>query len=80
VPGGNASRFSQLLATAYNIEYGAEPEQQSALNLLYLLYLLGFGSTPNKFALEDKAYKAPTIRPSAGARHRRASRDQFASR
>jgi len=48
VPGGNASRFGQLLGTAYNIEYGAEPEQQSALNLLYLL---GFGSTPNKFAL-----------------------------
>jgi monoamine oxidase len=37
VPGGIHSRFGQLLDVAYNIEYGAESSQQSALNLLYLL-------------------------------------------
>ena len=37
VPGGMDSRFGQLLAVAYTIEYGADAEEQSALNLLYLL-------------------------------------------
>ncbi|MEA2312108.1 MAG: monoamine oxidase, partial [Solirubrobacteraceae bacterium] len=37
VPGGIGSRFGQLLDVAYNIEYGAESSQQSALNLIYLL-------------------------------------------
>ena len=37
VPGGINSRLGQLLDVAYNIEYGAESEEQSALNLLYLL-------------------------------------------
>jgi monoamine oxidase len=48
VPGGLASRFGQLLDVAYNIEYGAESGEQSALNLLYLL---GYGSTPQHFAI-----------------------------
>jgi monoamine oxidase len=48
VPGGLAAPFGQLLATAYDIEYGAPVAQQSALNLVYLL---GYGSTPNGFAL-----------------------------
>ncbi|MBM3985689.1 MAG: FAD-dependent oxidoreductase, partial [Planctomycetes bacterium] len=48
VPGGLGSRFGQLLDVAYNIEYGAESGEQSSLNLLYLL---GFGSTPQQFAL-----------------------------
>lgn len=43
VPGGLGSRLGQLLATAYTIEYGAEIQQQSALNLLYLLGYLGPG-------------------------------------
>jgi monoamine oxidase len=43
VPGGLGSRFGQLLATAYNIEYGAEVDQQSSLNLLYLLGYSGPG-------------------------------------
>ena len=34
VPGGRASTFGQLLDVAYNIEYGAETSDQSALNLL----------------------------------------------
>lgn len=37
VPGGLNSRLGQLLDVAYNIEYGAECDRQSALNLLYLL-------------------------------------------
>jgi len=37
VPGGLQSRFGQLLDVAYNIEYGAETNRQSALNLIYLL-------------------------------------------
>ncbi|MEO6244396.1 MAG: FAD-dependent oxidoreductase [Opitutaceae bacterium] len=37
VPGGVNSRLGQLLEVGYNIEYGAEPETQSALNLIYLL-------------------------------------------
>lgn len=43
VPGGMKSRLGQLLAIAYNIEYGAEPENQSSLNLLYLLGYSGQG-------------------------------------
>ena len=37
VPGGVGSPLGQLLDVAYNIEYGAETNEQSALNLLYLL-------------------------------------------
>lgn len=37
VPGGTNSRLGQLLDVGYNIEYGAETEQQSALSLIYLL-------------------------------------------
>ena len=43
VPGGAASRLGQLLDVAYNIEYGEECSQQSALNLLYLLGYSGPG-------------------------------------
>jgi monoamine oxidase len=43
VPGGGASRFGQLLDVAYNIEFGAECSDQSALNLLYLLGYRGQG-------------------------------------
>jgi len=48
VPGGLDSQFGRLLSMAYDIEYGAPSSQQSSLNLLYLL---GYGSTPNNFAL-----------------------------
>jgi monoamine oxidase len=41
--GGIASRIGQLLDVAYNIEYGAECSEQSALNLLYLLGYSGQG-------------------------------------
>ncbi|MFM2124805.1 MAG: hypothetical protein RL328_1256 [Acidobacteriota bacterium] len=43
VPGGMYSKLGQLLDIAYNIEYGAESGQQSALNLLYLLGYVGPG-------------------------------------
>jgi monoamine oxidase len=45
VPGGSSSPLGQLLDVAYNIEYGAECDLQSALNLLYLL---GYNS-PGQF-------------------------------
>ena len=41
--GGMESRIGQLLDVAYNIEYGAESSEQSALNLLYLLAYSGQG-------------------------------------
>lgn len=47
LPGGVNSRLGQLLNVAYNIEYGAECERQSALNLLYLL---GYNS-PGQFSI-----------------------------
>lgn len=37
VPGGSASRLGRLLDIAYEIEYGAACNEQSALNLIYLL-------------------------------------------
>lgn len=43
VPGGTGSRLGQLLDVAYNIEYGEESGEQSALNLLYLLGYSGQG-------------------------------------
>ncbi|HET8953902.1 MAG TPA: NAD(P)/FAD-dependent oxidoreductase [Solirubrobacteraceae bacterium] len=55
VPGGVRSRFGQLLDVAYNIEFGAECDQQSALNLIYLLGYVGqgqlrlFGKSNEKF-------------------------------
>lgn len=47
VPGGRFSRLGRLLDVGYNIEYGAECEEQSALSLLYLL---GYNS-PGQFNL-----------------------------
>jgi monoamine oxidase len=43
VPGGISSPLGQLLDIAYNIEYGAESNVQSSLNLLYLLAYSGQG-------------------------------------
>jgi monoamine oxidase len=47
IPGGVSSPLGKLLDVAYNIEYGAECERQSALNLLYLL---GYNS-PGQFTI-----------------------------
>jgi len=43
VPGGMSSKLGQLLDVAYNIEYGAECNLQSSLNMLYLLGYSGQG-------------------------------------
>jgi monoamine oxidase len=43
VPGGLGSKLGQLLDVAYNIEYGAETNVQSSLNMLYLLGYSGQG-------------------------------------
>jgi monoamine oxidase len=43
VPGGLGSKLGQLLDVAYNIEYGAETNVQSSLNLIYLLAYAGPG-------------------------------------
>lgn len=48
VPGGLASPLGKLLEVGYDIEYGAPAAEQSALNLVYLL---GYGATPNNLAL-----------------------------
>lgn len=55
VPDGLASKLGQLLDVAYNIEYGAETDVQSSLNLLYLLGYSGpgqlriFGTSNEKY-------------------------------
>lgn len=43
VPDGSGSDLGRVLDIAYNIEYGAESSEQSALNLLYLLGYSGQG-------------------------------------
>ncbi len=48
VPGGHNSPMGQLLHVAYNIEYGNITQQQSALNLVYLL---GFSPKPGNFLI-----------------------------
>ncbi len=48
VPGGHSSPMGQLLDVAYNIEYGNVTQQQSSLNLVYLL---GFSSNPGNFQI-----------------------------
>ena len=52
VPGGHASPFGTLLNNAYNEEYGAETDDQSALNLMYLL---GFNTKPGNFSIYGKS-------------------------
>src|SRR6266705_5063969 len=48
VPGGHSSPMGRLLDVAYNIEYGNVTQQQSSLNLIYLL---GFSSNPGNFQI-----------------------------
>jgi monoamine oxidase len=58
VPGGLKSRMGRLLELAYVIEYGADADEQSALNLVYLLGYQpnGNGKTFNEFGVSDEAY------------------------
>jgi monoamine oxidase len=56
VPGGHASPMGKLLDVAYNIEYGGETDDQTALNLLGLL---GYQPSPGNFSifgLSDERY------------------------
>ncbi len=48
VRGGHRSNMGQLLDVAYNIEYGRETTDQSALNLVYLL---GFQPSQDSFSI-----------------------------
>jgi monoamine oxidase len=48
VPGGHGSMMGQLLDIGYNVEYGAETTELSALDLIYLL---GYQSVPGNFHL-----------------------------
>jgi monoamine oxidase len=48
VPGGHASRMGLLLDVAYNTEYGNITQEQSSLNLVYLL---GFQPKPGNFSI-----------------------------
>lgn len=53
VPGGHSSKMGQLLDVAYNIEYGNVTTQQSALNIVYLLFntrkFAVFGASDERF-------------------------------
>src|SRR5438105_130445 len=53
--GGANSKLGQLLDVAYNIEYGAESNIQSSLNLLYLLGYSGQGQL-NIFGPSNEKY------------------------
>jgi monoamine oxidase len=55
VPGGISSKLGQLLEVAYVIEYGAEANVQSSLNLLYLLGYSGQGQF-NVFGKSNEKY------------------------
>ena len=48
VAGGHASSMGRLLDVAYNIEYGNVTQEQSSLNLVYLL---GFQPVPGNFRI-----------------------------
>lgn len=56
VPGGNSSKLGQVLSTAYNIEFGAEAGNQSALNLLYLLAFQPTSSQMDIFGESDEKF------------------------
>jgi monoamine oxidase len=67
VPGGRASKLGQLLEVAYNIEYGAETNVQSSLNMLYLLGFAGqgnfrvFGKSNEKYHVRGGNDQMPTL-------------------
>ena len=75
VPDGHESPLGQLLDTAYTIEYGADSEDQSALNLLYLLAfqpspheLAVFGESDEKFHIRGGNQQLPKAMAAALAR------------
>ena len=56
VPGGHASRLGRLLDIAYVGEYGAPSQDQSALNLLYLLAYQPNANGFAEFGVSDERY------------------------
>lgn len=56
VPGGHASPMGTLLDLAYNIEYGGETTDQSALNLIYLLAYQPIPGNFRIFGRSDERY------------------------
>jgi monoamine oxidase len=61
VPGGRASTLGKLLETAYAIEFGADAEDQSAMNIVTLL-----GYSPSKRELSVYGESDETYRISGG--------------
>jgi monoamine oxidase len=65
VPGGHSSPLGQLLDLAYAIEYGADTDVQSSLNLLYLLGyqpnsgLALFGESDERFHIRGGNQQLP---------------------
>jgi len=57
VPGGHSVPLGMLLDVAYNIEYGAETADQSALNLLYLLGYDKDTRDFDEFGASDEQYR-----------------------
>lgn len=46
IPGGHGSRLGRFIDVAYNVEYGADTDQQSALALVLLM---GYQPNPGNF-------------------------------
>jgi monoamine oxidase len=63
VPGGHTSKLGQLLDVAYNIEYGDVTTQQSALNIVYLLFNTSqfavFGASDERFHIAGGNERLP---------------------
>ena len=56
VPGGHTSRLGKLLDVAYNIEFGNVTTDQSALNIVYLLYNPPLSNGFNVFGASDERF------------------------
>ncbi len=63
VPGGHGSKLGQLLDVAYNIEYGNVTAEQSALNIVYLLYNTDsfeiFGASDERYHIKGGNERLP---------------------
>jgi monoamine oxidase len=63
VPGGHGSKLGQLLDVAYNIEYGNVTTEQSALNIVYLLFNTTqfqiFGASDERFHIKGGNERLP---------------------
>lgn len=57
VPGGIGSKLGRLIDIACNIEYGAESEEQSALNFIYLHEQAGEDDSFSVFGISDERFQ-----------------------